>query len=281
MVVRRLRQGWQGLAAIPVGYELGLVGVGVFGIGGMADFIWHSVFGIEVGIDALRSPSHIMLFIGAILLITAPFRAAWYDPNGKTNPSFIEFLPVLFVVFATFAFSSLMNLHIWGLVSIPDSAKDLSILGANKNPAVLYALQSFTDVGILFTNAAILFTVLFLLKRWHTPFGTFAIVLGLSTLVLVAIVDTNLMPRVWMAALAGGLIDLLIQVLKPSPERLLELRVFAGLAPIILWGSHFLVVQITDKLGISPELWTGIITMSALSGLALSLLMVMPHTRAR
>ncbi len=276
MVYRRLRQGWQGLNAIPIGYELGLIGAFIFGIGGIADLIWHSTFGIEVGIDALRSPSHIMLFVGAILLITAPLRAAWHDPSSKSTPSFLEFLPNLFVIFAGFCFASLMNLHIWGLISVPDSIENLKNLVPSQNPAILYALNSFTDAGILFTNAAIMFTILFILQRWRTPFGTYSLVLGLSTFVLVIIVDNNLMPRVYMAALAGMIIDTLIQTLKPSQTRLLELRIFAGLAPLAIWGTHFLAVQMTGGLGISPELWTGILTMTALSGLGLSLLVAMP-----
>ena len=86
MITRRLHQ-WQGLRAIPVGYELGLVGVFVFGLGGITDLIWHTVFGIEVGLDALRSPSHIMLFIGAILLMTAPLRANWRTQTANPTPA--------------------------------------------------------------------------------------------------------------------------------------------------------------------------------------------------
>jgi hypothetical protein len=276
MITRRLNQ-WSGLKAIPVGYELGLVGVFVFGLGGIADLIWHTVFGIEVGLDALRSPSHIMLFIGAILLMTAPLRANWQDPNTKPNPSLLEFLPMLFVVFASFAFTSLMNLHVWGLISAPDSIPDLQRLNTN-DPALRYALYSFVDVSILFTNAAMMFIILLLLQRWQTPFGTFGIILGLSTLVLVVIVDTNLMPRVYMAALAGTMIDALIQILRPNPTRVLELRIFAALAPLLIWGSHFLAVQLSGGLGISPELWTGILTMNVLSGLALSLLVAPMRT---
>lgn len=279
MVYRRLRQGWQGLSAIPIGYELGLIGAFIFGFGGIADLIWHSTFGIEIGIDALRSPSHILLFIGAILLITAPLRATWHDPASQYAPSFLEFLPNLFVIFSCFCFSSLMNLHIWGFISLPDSSPNLSALVPSQNPAVQYALNSFIDAGILFTNAAIMFTILFILQRWRTPFGTYGIVLGLSTFVLVIIVDNNLMPRVYLAALAGIIIDSLILTLKPSLTRLLELRIFSALAPIVIWGTHFMAVHITGGLGISPELWTGILTMTALSGLALSLLVAMPKPK--
>jgi hypothetical protein len=35
--------------AVPVGYGLGLVGVGVFLASAVGDGIWHTLFGVEVG----------------------------------------------------------------------------------------------------------------------------------------------------------------------------------------------------------------------------------------
>src|SRR6476620_874590 len=41
LVVRGMRAGKVGVAAIPRGYELGLVGAGIFGLGGIGDMAWH------------------------------------------------------------------------------------------------------------------------------------------------------------------------------------------------------------------------------------------------
>ena len=38
--------------------------------------VWHLVFGIEAGIDALVSPTHLLLLTGGVLMITSPLRAA-------------------------------------------------------------------------------------------------------------------------------------------------------------------------------------------------------------
>lgn len=56
LVVRRLRQGLQGMAAVPVGYELGLVGVLVFGVAGVSDLIWHSIHRSEPECPAQPQP---------------------------------------------------------------------------------------------------------------------------------------------------------------------------------------------------------------------------------
>src|SRR6266542_3498681 len=47
------------------------------GFGGVADMIWHIVFGIEVDVEALLSPTHLVLATGLALMLTGPARAAW------------------------------------------------------------------------------------------------------------------------------------------------------------------------------------------------------------
>jgi hypothetical protein len=38
--------------------------------------LWHLAFGIEAGLDALVSPTHLLLLTGGTLLLTSPLRAA-------------------------------------------------------------------------------------------------------------------------------------------------------------------------------------------------------------
>jgi hypothetical protein len=44
--------------SIPNGYGLGIAGVLVFFVGGVADMNWHIIFGVEEDLAALLSPSH-------------------------------------------------------------------------------------------------------------------------------------------------------------------------------------------------------------------------------
>ena len=90
----RRRHGRSLLRAAPPGYALALVGIGLFVVGGLGDMVWHEVFGIEQDIDALFSPTHILLFVGVVLILSAPLRAAWGDPAGDPAPSYRAFLPV-------------------------------------------------------------------------------------------------------------------------------------------------------------------------------------------
>jgi len=47
--------------ALPAGYGLSLLGVLIFAAGGIGDMIWHVLFGIEADVEALLSPTHLLL----------------------------------------------------------------------------------------------------------------------------------------------------------------------------------------------------------------------------
>lgn len=74
---QNVNKGYAFARALPKGYRLSLIGAVVFAVGGFGDMIWHTLFGIEAGTEALMSPTHIMLAIGMALIFTGPVRAAW------------------------------------------------------------------------------------------------------------------------------------------------------------------------------------------------------------
>ena len=80
LVARQRSAGRTWREAIPRGYGGAVVGVIVFGIGGVGDWLWHTIFGIEVSIDALLSPTHLVLLTGMLLIFSGPLRSAWADP---------------------------------------------------------------------------------------------------------------------------------------------------------------------------------------------------------
>src|SRR6476659_9893665 len=65
------------IAAVPAGYRLGVVGMGVLTLGAAGDAVWHTFYGIEQGIERTMSPFHIALFTAAALILGSPLRAAW------------------------------------------------------------------------------------------------------------------------------------------------------------------------------------------------------------
>jgi len=94
---RRAGASWS--AALPVGYRLSLLGVALFLIGGVFDLAWHMLFGIEVTVDALFSPSHLVLAGAGLMMLTGPLRRAW---NVGAPTRFPHWIPWVLSLTATF-----------------------------------------------------------------------------------------------------------------------------------------------------------------------------------
>jgi WD40 repeat protein len=74
---RNMRHSYRWNKALPAGYGLSLVGAAIFLVAGALDLLWHTLFGIERSVEALLSPTHLLLATGGVLLASGPLRATW------------------------------------------------------------------------------------------------------------------------------------------------------------------------------------------------------------
>jgi hypothetical protein len=278
-VRRRSRGVASALEAVPAGYGLGLVGLAMFAVGGVLDMIWHIVYGIEVNIDALLSPTHLLLYAGGFLIITSPFRAAWTDPDLSTHPTLSRFLPALMSITLASALSAFMFMYLSPFLDVDMGAKRSRALVeayGSKPGFVIYLSQRGGIAAILFTTLLLFAPVLVILRRWRPPFGAFCI---MFTAVATVVQGITAFERPWLllAAFAGGLgTDILVARLKPYSATPARIRTFAFLAPLLLWGAYSLVVAATEGVSWRKEIWLGALFWSGLAGVGLSLLMVPP-----
>lgn len=87
--------------SLPAGYGLSLIGVIVFAIGGGLDLLWHTLFGIEEDIQALLSPTHLLLAVSAALILTGPIRSAAIRLRREQRPSWATHGPLVLSIAAT------------------------------------------------------------------------------------------------------------------------------------------------------------------------------------
>ena len=281
-VARYVRVGRRGLSAVPLGYDLGILGVLIFAVGGVGDMLWHMAFGIEQDLEALLSPTHLFLFVGGMLIITSPLRAAWAATDAEgSEPSLKAFLPALLSVTLATCLIAFMFLYLWGLGSARSMAAErieqLLRHFAPVEGGSDFALE-FTQIwgisSILISNLVLLAPVLLMLRRWRPPFGSVTILLTVTTVLMAAVREFRFYESIPVAVVTGLVTDGLIQVLRPAPNRVGALRVFATVVPLLLWSLFFLAVQLRWGVAWSSEMWSGVIVWTGLSGLGLSVVMV-------
>lgn len=281
MVQRRRAAGAGSLAAaVPVGYGLGLLGVAMFAVGGMFDLVWHSIFGIEVDLEALLSPSHLVLFAGGLLLGTSPMRSAWHDA-GSRAPDFRAFLPV--VLSTTVFTASMAFLFVYFSPFFTDAMTDgpydfARFSGADQDLAsrLAEAVRLEGYAAILLTTIILLGPALWLIRRWTVPFGTFAFVFGAVGALSASIETFDIGPSC-LAPLLGGLVaDVLYRRIRPRPERPWAVRAWAGAVPVAIWLAYFALLATYRSVGWSVELWAGATVMSGLVGFGLAVLATPP-----
>ncbi|WP_423181318.1 hypothetical protein [Arthrobacter sp. NyZ413] len=273
---RRHSPGMRWIEAVPAGYGAAAAGVILFLVSGAGDFAWHSVFGIEHGIKALFSPSHLGLATGGFLILGAPFTAAWHSP-ARSSPqrlpavvsAMLSGMVAAFILqeFAVFARHGLIQTY----AAVPGTPPAVT---SPTSSGIIISLASF------FVSTATLFMpVLLLSLRWRLhPVVPAAMTLlpSVALQIMVALRDAWLVP----AALAGAfLVAVLWAVVRPAPDRPARLMIATGLCPVVFWAPYFAGVAIHDgTLSFSPEIWGGTLTWTALEMLALSALTLKMRT---
>src|SRR5579875_1159880 len=88
-----LRRGHRWPHLLPRGYVVTLIGMVVFALGGFLDLVKHQLWGFEESINALLSPTHLLIGIGFILIAGGVICAHYGRAGDKT--SLFEQLPML------------------------------------------------------------------------------------------------------------------------------------------------------------------------------------------
>jgi hypothetical protein len=265
-LVSRHQRGRFDPALVPAGYGLGLVGVALFVAGGVADGAWHTMFGVEVGVAALLSPSHLLLLSGGLLMVTSPVRSAWSSPRLPARAPARALLPALWAATLTTAVVLFFFQYLSAFVT-----RAPSMAGPEDLLTTIAGVAS-----VLVTNLIVVAPVLLLARRWRLPPGTVALLATTGAVGLTSLREFELGALVW-AMVAGGLAaDLLVAGLRPGPDRPGAFRAVAALVPVLLWGAWTAVYAAAYGIGWPPELWAGVLGMASLTGLGLSVLVLPP-----
>ncbi len=256
-------RGRSWLTALPGGYELSFLGVPLFLAAGAGDMVWHILFGFEVGIDPLLSPTHLLLALGGMLIMSGPLRAGWRRATREQGWSMLW--PVILslgVILALFSF----------FTSFAHPVVETDLI---TNFPYTEDKGSWGAASVLLQSAIMMGFVLFALRRWRLPLGALTLILTLNTTLICFFQDEYLL--IITTVLAGVILDLLYWRLQPSTKRLEALRVFAFAFPLIYNLCFFVpIILYNGSIPWTIHLWLGVSCMSGVAGLLLSYLLVPP-----
>ncbi len=255
---------WQ--RAIPRGYLLSLLGVPLFTIAGIGDLIWHTLFGFEVGVEPLLSPTHLLLAFSAALMITGPLRAAWgrTDKVQALELGWRELQPALFSLVTFLALLSFFT-------SFAHPIVDVELV----TQSVANGDKSRTIAGLLLQTIILMGTIFVVLRRWQLPIGSMTLLIALNTALMTVFSDTYIL--IPGALIAGIIADVLLWRLRPSLKRIDALRTFGTLVPVVYYAMYFATLGLTSGITWSIHLWLGSIVMSGIVGLLLSYVLLPPQ----
>lgn len=264
---RRPGRAWW--AGVPEGHIVTLAGLGAFFVGAVGDLVWHEVLGIEVGVEALLSPTHLVLLVGGLLALSAPLRMAW-SVSEETPPSLIAFLPVVLSLALLTALVGFFLLYLSPWVN------DAAGTAFNRAPGAQHDHPSSApgELRQLLGLASILMTTVVLIvpyhvlhRRWRPPPGS---VVVLFTVVVALFVGLNefRQPSMLLCGVTGG-------ALAELASRRLPTWLAGAVAIVALWMSYFALYQVAGTgVAWTAELWTGAAFLSGLIAAGVGLLTV-------
>jgi hypothetical protein len=252
---------------LPSAYTLSVVGVLIFALGGIADLIWHMLFGIELGVDATISPSHLLLAVGGILIVTGPLRSAWKQEEQALTLG--DSLPMLLSLAFAISLLSFFTLYAHPLVDAWATMRTVIDHELNLSSEFdVFMGQAAGVTSIILQSAILMATVFIAMRQAKLPFGSFALMFTLNAALMSVLHDRyNSIP---VLALAGLVADSLYIWLKPAVERFNALLLFAFLVPAIYYALYFFLLAFTEQLWWSFSMLAGSIVLAGLTGLLLA-----------
>ncbi len=251
-----------------------LAGVGLFTAGGAGDLVWHELFGVETGLDALLSPTHLLLLTGGLLALTAPYRAltaAVWECAPDREPGLRAALPAVAALTLAAALMAFFLLYLTPF-ALPAAAEPLVLIphglpGHRESESVPVAGVA----AYLVTTVLLVLPLLLLARRRLAPPGTATVLLTAVTALSGAVTEFTQPTALPAALLAGASVDLLLARTRhrPASSRLL---LIAAAVPLLLWPLQLAGVAATAGVRWPVELWLGVPVLSTLAAACLALL---------
>lgn len=277
-VTLQIRKGADVADWLPPRYMLAGLGAVLFGMSGVFDAIWHTLFGFELNLEILLSPAHLVLFFAAgLLYFSVQSHAIYqYDRSPETHQSsFLASLPLLI------GLASFIHIIYWPTYYFDPLTADFASGGAIVGVRDAYdyieygsAAAEIAGIGGIVMTALILAPIVIVpLYRWRLPAGSLVFILGWISIQRAFVVGVyTYLPAVAGAALVGEIIWAWMR--RGGDARMsspVGYRLLAFTVPLTLFSLYFLIVSLMpDGIIWGVTLWAGSIWLAALASVLMS-----------
>jgi len=243
-------------------YPYAIFGVSIATVGMVGDIGWHTVLGEETGVARVIAPFHVVLVLGAGLLVLAPLRSAVHAPEVYPRASTLRgALPPIVALALIACLSSFVVQWVSPFVEWRQPGfhpSQPSVAGA-------VVLASFT-LGV---------PMLLAVQRWPGAFGVAAIITGVGAAAMVTLGSYDVG---WTAVgvVAGGLVcDVLARLARSMPAHT-ALYLVAVAFPLVTWPAYFVILRMVYDRRWPADLALGTAAFSALALCAVTFMLTLP-----
>ncbi|HMD01503.1 MAG TPA: hypothetical protein VKG44_00935, partial [Candidatus Baltobacteraceae bacterium] len=237
------RKGYSGRHVLPAPYQRALLGVPIFFLGGLGDLMWHSVFGVEDRVEAVTSPTHLIIGLGVVVFLSGPIGSAL--ENRAKLTTLWDQLPLVFSLATVLEFVHLGTSYAFDPAAAaafaPPPALAQSADYFTATTLSLYKAGSGVII-VIFQSLVVAGFAIWLTTRFKMAFGAFALLFFLGEVMLAAALanDTPMLTIHACMALAAGLVaDILVMRRNPQAANMRALRYFGMLVPATYFAIYF------------------------------------------
>ncbi len=264
------------VGGISLRYPFAVLGLLCVGVGMLSDVAWHTALGEENDVARVIAPSHVILFLGALLLIAAPLRSAWHSSNHYPEQTdLITLLPaVLSLALVAAATSFLLQWSSPFMDWRGSTNPNLERLALSSRDG----LQAAMAARVVLASAAMTTPLLFALRRWSLPFGTATILFTVVAGAMASLDSFHLVATVLAGAAGGAVTDIVIAVTAKARTG----RVYAAAVACALtcWPVYFVVVATVYDAEWPVDFALGVSSLCALINLAIAFGLTLPDREA-
>jgi hypothetical protein len=267
--LRNRAAGYRRGSLLPATYRIPLLGIPLFFVGGVGDLIWHTIFGIEDRVDAVTSPTHLVIGLGVLLTLSAPLRSALSERDKITTLR--AQLPLLFALAAWLEFIHLGTAYAFDPAAARIYAPPNGVLYSPEyfTASTLVLYKTGAGVAIVILQALILMAfALWLVTRFRLAPGalTLFFVLGNGMIAAALTNDTPLLVTYLAMSFVAGIVgDLLV-------ARGAPLTLFGVVVPVTYYATYFAATLATGGAWWDWNLMLGALVWCACAGGGLALL---------